>query len=282
LLRRSPTQRFSADGSRAAYSLRATARLVCALALAGFAGPTLALDAAIALRQSQAVIGRPIGDFELTQSDGTRIRLSEFRGSPLVVSFVYTGCGQVCPTATRFLDRAVGEAERALGRSAFNVATIGFNVPLDNPEAMRNFARQQGIVRAQWKFLTPDVNSVDALTATFGFVYTRAAGGFDHVTQVTVVDAQGRIARQIYGDALEPRMLVTALRDVASGTAAPVSNVSELIERVRILCTVYDPLTGSYRLNYALFIELFAGLTVLGATAHYLLREWRRQRHARC
>jgi protein SCO1/2 len=257
-------------------------RFLCAIALAGFAGSALALDPGGALRESQAAIGRPVGNFEFTQSDGTRVRLSEFRGTPLVVSFVYTGCGQVCPTATRFLDRAVGEAERALGRSAFNVATIGFNVPLDNPEAMRNFARQQGISRPQWRFMTPDVDSVDALTATFGFVYTRAAGGFDHVTQVTVVDAQGRIAQQLYGDALEPRMLVTALRDVGSGASAPVSNASELIERVRILCTVYDPVTGKYRLNYALFIELFAGLTVLGATAHYLLREWRRQRHARC
>lgn len=265
-----------------ARPVRATARFLLSLALAGLAGSALALDATSALRQSQAAIGRPVGDFELTQSDGTRMRLSDFRGTPLVVSFVYTGCGQVCPTATRFLDRAVGEAERALGRDAFNVATIGFNVPLDNPEAMRNFARQQGIARAQWKFMTPDVNSVDALTAAFGFVYTTVAGGFDHVTQVTVVDAQGRIARQIYGDALEPRMLVTALRDVAAGTPAPVSNMSELIERVRILCTVYDPLTGRYRLDYALFIELFAGLTVLGATAHYLVREWRRQRHARC
>ena len=70
--------------------------------------------------------------------------------------------------------------------------------------------------------------------------------------------------------------------EIAAGAPAPVSNMSELIERVRILCTVYDPLTGRYRLDYALFIELFAGLTVLGATAHYLVREWRRQRHARC
>jgi protein SCO1/2 len=51
-----------------------------------------------------------------------------------------------------------------------------------------------------------------------------------------------------------------------------------VLDRVRILCSVYDPSTGKYRLDYALFIEIFAGLTVLGAIAHYLLREWRRQR----
>ena len=47
---------------------------------------------------------------------------------------------------------------------------------------------------------------------------------------------------------------------------------------MRILCTVYDPRAGKYRLNYGLFIEIFAGLSVLGAIALYLGREWRRQR----
>jgi hypothetical protein len=49
---------------------------------------------------------------------------------------------------------------------------------------------------------------------------------------------------------------------------------------VRILCTVYDPRAGKYRLNYGLFIELFVGLTVLGAILYYLANEWRRHRRA--
>jgi hypothetical protein len=41
---------------------------------------------------------------------------------------------------------------------------------------------------------------------------------------------------------------------------------------------VYDPRSGKYRLNYGLFIEIFAGLSMLGATAWYVIAEWRRQR----
>ncbi len=145
---------------------------------------------------------------------------------------------------------------------------------------MRQFAKQHGIDRPQWKVLSPDAGSVEALTRTFGFVYEASPGGFDHVAQVTLVDADGRIARQIYGDAFDPRLLVGALRAISTGAPVPVQDRAGLLERVRVLCTVYDPLTGKYRLDYALFIEIFAGLTVLGAIVHYLAREWRRQRRS--
>jgi protein SCO1/2 len=263
--------------------LRSRARRA-ACVVAGFlalAAPVAALDYDAALRTSQAAVGRALGEYAFTASDGARVRTGDFRGRPLLVSFVYTGCGQVCPTTTRFLDKAVREAQRTLGDDAFAVATIGFNMPFDNPAAMAQFARQQGVDARNWKFLSPDTVYVEQLTADFGFACEATAGGFDHVAQLTLVDANGRVARQLYGDTLDPRLLVTALRDVASGREAPASDLGRLLERVRLLCTVYDTRTGKYRLDYALFIEIFAGLTVLGGIAHYLTREWRRQRPSR-
>ena len=57
-----------------------------------------------------------------------------------------------------------------------------------------------------------------------------------------------------------------------------VASAGALLDRVRLLCTVYDPLSGKYRLDYALFIEMFAGLIALGGTAAFLVRERRRAR----
>jgi protein SCO1/2 len=251
------------------------------IALGGAVGaitPATALDYDTALRASQAAIGRTIDDHALTDADGARVRIADFRRTPLVVSFIYTGCGQVCPTTPKFLAEAVRNARRDLGDDAFNVVSIGFNLPFDNPAAMRHFARAQGIGDARWKFLSPDAGNVERLTNDFGFAYDATAGGFDHIAQLTLVDANGRIARQIYGETFDPKLLTTALREIAAGAPAPLQDVRALLERVRVLCSVYDPLTGRYRLDYALFIEIAAGLTVLGATAQYLAREWRRQR----
>ena len=62
------------------------------------------------------------------------------------------------------------------------------------------------------------------------------------------------------------------------GTPAPKDDFASWIERVRVLCTVYDPRAGRYRLNYGLFIELFTGSTIVVATVWYLIAASRRRR----
>jgi protein SCO1 len=243
------------------------------------AGSTL--DPRAAVERSQAVIGKHIGDYTLTDIDGQPVRLASYRGKPLIVSFVYTGCFQVCPTTTRFLERAVHEAQRTLGAGTFNVVTVGFNLPFDSPAAMRDFQKRHAVAAPGWRFLAADAPTIDGLTRDLGFAWVPTASGFDHVTQATIVDGNGRVVRQVYGESFELPMFVAPLKELVTGEAAPLQNLAEVIERVRILCTVYDPRAGRYRLNYALFIEIFAGLSILGATAWYLAGEWRRRRTAR-
>ncbi len=167
-----------------------------------------------------------------------------------------------------------------MGPDAFRVVTVGFNLPFDTPEAMREFQRKQGIDLANWDFVAGDAATVEGLARDTGFVWTPTAAGFDHLTQATIVDGNGRVFRQIYGESFELPMFVGPLRELVTGASAPAQSLSGLLDKVRILCTVYDPRAGKYRLNYGLFIEIFAGLSVLGATAAYLIAGLRRG-HAR-
>ena len=239
-----------------------------------------ALDARRALEISQAARGRTLGDYMLRDTQGAPLRLADYRGKPLVVSFVYTGCAQVCPTTTRALADAIEQAQKVLGTGAFRVVTVGFNLPFDTPAAMADFQRRHGLALPHWQFLAAgDEATLAALAQDVGFTWSAVGGGFDHVTQATVVDAGGRVSRQVYGEAIDARMLVAALRESSADPAA-VPAGTDLLDRLRILCTVYDPRSGRYRLDYALFIEIAAGLSILGATAWYLWSEWRRQRLA--
>lgn len=239
-----------------------------------------ALDPRRALEVSQAAQGRTLGDYTLRGTQGDPVRLAGYRGKPLVVSFVYTGCAQVCPTATRSLADAIEQAQRTLGRDAFHTVTIGFNLPFDTPLAMADFQRRHGIALPNWRFLAADEATLAALAQDVGFVWAPAQGGFDHVTQATIVDATGRVYRQVYGESVDLPMLVGPLRELVIGSPAPAPSLAGYLDKLRILCTVYDPRSGRYRLDYALFIEIAAGLSILGGTAWYLLGEWRRQRMA--
>jgi len=240
-----------------------------------------ALDQKSALALSQSVVGEKIGNHALTDASGRRVQLSDFRGKPLVVNFVYTACYHVCPTTTRFLRGAVKSAQDALGKDAFNTLTIGFNLPFDSPQAMRAFARQQGIDVPNWLFLSPDATSVDQLLRDFGFSYASTASGFDHVLQVSIVDAEGRIHRQLYGDSFDLPLLVAPLKGLITGVPLESPGIGAWLERVKILCTVYDPSAGKYRVNYAVVIEIFVGASILLVGLGTLGWEWRRNRRAR-
>lgn len=266
-------------------------RAVLALLLALLAGPlpaqesapaSTALDAATALRESQAAIGRDMGHHQLLDSQGRPIRLADLKGKPLLVSFIYTGCFKVCPTTTKSLAEAVEQLAEVFGAGTFNVVSIGFNQPFDSPAAMRAFAAQAGIDQPNWKFLSPPAATVDALTADFGFRYVATPAGFDHMLKVSVLDAQGRIATQVYGERLTRDQLGEPLRLMLRDTPLPPgAPLADLIERVRILCTVYDPHTGTYRYDYGLFIEIAGGVTFLLAMVWFFLDEWRARRRQR-
>jgi protein SCO1/2 len=237
-----------------------------------------ALDPGAAIKVSQGVIGSNVGEYAFQDRAGRRVMLSSYRGKPLLVSFVYSGCFQVCPVTTKMLANAVASAQRALGAGSFNVITIGFNLPFDTPQAMADFARRQGVTLPNWEFLSPEAVNVESLTRDFGFTYRATQGGFDHVTQVTIVDAEGKILRQVYGDSYELPLLIEPLKQLVTGEPAQFDGLAQMIEKVRLVCTVYDPVSGQYRFNYTVLIEIVTGLSIFAAVLLFLFREWRRNR----
>jgi protein SCO1 len=245
-------------------------------------GTVPSLDEREALRQGQAAIGRSVPDLMLLDRQGRPVRLASYRGKPLLVSFIYTGCFQVCPTQTRALHEAVKGLDKMLGAQQFNVVSIGFNQPFDDPQAMRAFANQQRIDSSNWEFLSPPRDAVATLTQAFGFSYVATPAGFDHVLGVSVVDAQGRIHAQVYGDKLRADQLGKPLRELLlDAPPAADATLAAVVERVRILCTIYDPDTGEYRYDYKLIFELIGGALFFGSVAIYFLFEWRDRRRAR-
>lgn len=253
-------------------------RFSLSLALLLAAGAAQALDQKLALQESQAAIGRAIGDYTLRDTEGRAVRLADLRGKPLVVHFVYTGCFQVCPASTAFLAKAVAEAERTLGPGTFRVATIGFNLPFDTPAAMKDFRRKHAVISPNWLFLSPQAESLPQLVADFGFRYESTAAGFDHLLQASIVDASGRVYRQVYGDSFEVPLFVGPLLELARNAPVPQGKLELLFEHVKLLCTVYDPVAGRYRVDYTIVAELLIGASVILGGFGFLLVEWRRRR----
>lgn len=237
------------------------------------------LDPRKVIEQSEQAIGRTIGNYKLTDLTGAQLFLSDYRGKPLVISLIYTSCSSSCPPTTQHLIDAVGEAGRIFGLDGFNVLTIGFDARNDTPRRMAQFASTQGIKFKNWRLASGDPATIEALLRDLGFSYITIAGGFDHVTQTTIVDRDGKIYRSVYGEDFPLQMFIEPLKDAVYGTSSSFS-LSGMFNHLKFICTVYDPNAGRYRIDYGMaFGSVIAGLSLL-VFGGLIYREWIRTGHA--
>ena len=233
---------------------------------------------AAALRASQAAIGRVTGDHEFTDQRGRPLRLADLRGRPLALNLVYTSCYDVCSSLTLYLRDAVRIARETLGPQSFSVLTVGFDTAHDSPERMRVFARDRGIDDPNWHLVSADPATVRRLTDEVGFTWAATPTGFDHVAQVSILDADGRVVRQVYGQDFAPPALVEPLKALVLGRTLERLSVRGLIDRVRLYCSVYDPTSGRYRFDYAMLASAFPTLMVLAMAALAIILAGRAKR----
>ncbi len=252
-----------------------TAILAATAFLASSPATAARIDPAEALAASEAAIGNATGDHRLLRADGTALALSGLKGRPLVLSLVYTSCSTVCPTGTETLKDSVAKARKALGGETFQVLTLGFDARNDTPQRMRMFAVDHGIdADPLWHVASASPAVLNALLDEVGFSYAGAAGGFEHVAQTTILDAQGRVYRQVYGDDFPLPVLVEPLKELVFGVTPATFTPTALADRLRFLCTVYDPKTGRYRTDYGIYMGMGAGALSLMVMAWIIVRLW--------
>jgi len=250
--------------------------------MAGAAAPAAApdplaarLDAKKAIERSEAALGRTVGAYHLTDSTGEPLALAALRDRPLVISLVYSACSSVCPLTTQHLIDAVDQANRVIGTDRFAVLTVGFDARNDTPGRMAHFASTQGIKAPNWRIASADSGTISALLRDLGFSYVSVAGGFDHITQTTIVDRTGRIYRHVYGDEFPIRMFMEPLKDVVYGTTTPFT-VSGILDRIKFICTTFDPGAGRYRIDYGLMFGSVIAALSLVIFGGWIAREWMR------
>jgi protein SCO1 len=266
--------------TRGCVAAWAAAGLACLLSAPVAAAPASPqLDPAATVAKGTQALGRTIGGYTLVDMNGASLALRDYRGKPLVISLVYTACSSVCPPTTQHVINAVNEAGRVIGLDRFNVLTIGFDAHNDTPARLTQFASTQGIRSPNWRVASADAATIEALLGDLGFSYRAVAGGFDHLTQTTIVDREGKIYRHVYGEEFPLQMFMEPLKDVVYGTKTSFS-FSGIVDRIKFICTAYDPGAGRYRIDFGLvFGSVIAAFSLL-VMGGLILREWFRSAHA--
>ena len=142
--------------------------------------------------------GDTVPDTTLLDQDADTISLADWRGSAIVVSFIYTRCPlfQFCP----LVDRRFTEIQRIIRadpelKRKVRLLSISFDPTNDQPAVLRAHAATLGADPVVWRFATADAAVVDRLAATFGVNVIREKDGtITHNLRTAVIDPRGRIA----------------------------------------------------------------------------------------
>jgi len=233
------------------------------------------------LATSQDAIGNNVSDLTLIDTQGQRLQLRELLDRPLGISLIYTACAHSCSVTTRYLDQVVQTARKAVGEDSFRMLTIGFDHGVDTPETMAEYARRHGVNDPQWHFVIPETREeLDRLIEELGFVYTPSPRGFDHTVQVSLIDREGIVYRQVYGETFDAPQLVEPLKDLVwRRPASDEGLLSSVGRRIKLFCTVYDARGDRYYFDYSIFMGLIMGgifiLFIGGWTAREIIKRRR-------
>lgn len=226
-----------------------------------------------ALETSQSAIGRTLGNYQFVDRLNRSVNLHDYAGKPLVISMIFTSCHHVCPMTTKHLAETTRAARDVLGDESFEIITIGFDTVRDTPDAMRAFAREQGVDDAGWRFLSGSKETIEALSEELGFIFFTSPRGYDHINQVTIVGRDSTVYRQVYGITFALPALVEPLKQLVFNRPESAGHfVSGLIDRYRLFCTVYNPASGRYEIDNSLFIQIAIGFMVVVSAAVFLWR----------
>jgi len=175
-------------------------------------------------------IGDPVPNLALVNQDGRRIRLTDFRGKALLITFIYTRCPlpNFCPLLSsqfsKIHDDLMKEPE-VYQRT--HLLTISFDPRYDTPRVLRKYGLayldndKWGF--GYWDFASANPEDLSKLASAFGLEYSEADNQISHTMVIALVGRDGTIA-QYWGAQWTTAELEQALRRQAS-TETPSKSV---------------------------------------------------------
>jgi protein SCO1/2 len=157
-------------------------------------------------------VGDAVPDFALKDQTGATVRLSDLKGEPVAVTFLYTRCpiATACPmTTAKFSKLDAMLAEAKLG----HLLTVTVDPEHDTPAVLADYAKKAGANPKRWQFLTGTPEAVARVASSFGVIYYPEHGQIVHSLAVAVVDPTGRLATIYFGESWQPEHLLRDIRN---------------------------------------------------------------------
>jgi protein SCO1/2 len=160
--------------------------------------------------------GGPVPNAAFIDQDGKERDLASFRGSIVVVTFIYTSCPM--PTFCPLMDRhfATIQSRLKIDRSLAHVhlISVSFDPLTDTPAVLKKHATELGADPKYWTFLTGDRDAIDQFAMRFGVSVSRDMKdplNITHNLRTAIIDAGGAFVKAYTGNEWTPEQVLADL-----------------------------------------------------------------------
>jgi protein SCO1 len=146
--------------------------------------------------------GQEIPDVELVNQDGKMVRLSEFRGKTLLLTFIYTRCPMpnFCPRLSSLfaaVNRELAKSPKEYERT--QLLSVSIDPKYDTPPVLRKYGlaylNEDPKGFAHWQFTAPSPENLRKLADAFGLIYVEEDNQISHTMSTVLIGPDGKLAK---------------------------------------------------------------------------------------
>lgn len=176
------------------------------------AAPSSSADESAA-REAQP--GDQMPDFSLINQDAKAIRLSEYRGRVLLLTFIYTRCplADYCPLMSENFAALEKELRQTPLYERTHLLSISFDTSYDTPKVLKSYGgaytgKYTDENFSHWEFATGSAEEIRAVAEFFGLRYYSDSGQIVHGLRTAVIAPDGKVYKVYRGNDWKPEQVM--------------------------------------------------------------------------
>jgi len=168
---------------------------------------------------TEAKPGDDVPDYTMVNQDGKDIRLHNFRGKVLLLTFIYTRCP--LPEYCNLMSTNFAEVDRQLQKqgdaySKTHLLSISIDPEYDTPKVLRSYGaahteRYQNETFEHWDFATGTKDQIKGVAQFFGLRYFAGNDQIVHGLRTVIVGADGKVVKVYRDNQWKPEEVVTEM-----------------------------------------------------------------------
>jgi len=180
----------------------------------------------VATNPNFAQIGQPVPDFTLTNQDGKKISIKDFKGKALAITFIYAKCplpDYCIRMSTNFSDLARHVSADPQAREKVRLLSISFDPENDTPAKLRSYGigylgNDPNTKFDVWQLAVGTDDQVRKIADFFGLQYQRDTNDktlINHSLRTAVIAPDGKVVKIFPGNEWTPAELLKELQTAA-------------------------------------------------------------------